>query len=86
MPSKAICDDFFAKNGGRNVFLEKGERGARVEKDGLHHDCSARNGPGEFGWCPVNRFSVCSAYFFNSFSGSEEKRKFLGFLQLPLQA
>ena len=80
VPSKAVCDDFFTKNGGRNVFQEKGERGVRVNKGDLQHDCSVKDGSGEFGWCPVSVFHACSNNYLYSFSDSEEKTKFLGFL------
>jgi len=80
VPSKAVCDDFFTKNGGRNVFQEKGERGVRVNKGDLQHDCSVKDGSGEFGWCPIqkkkqNSWGFCSYHC--KLSGAQHNTKLM---------
>ena len=53
VPSQKICDDFFRRKGGRNIFRKQNLHGAKIHINGQQHECSTEEGPGEFGWCKV---------------------------------
>ena len=61
LPSKQICRDFFKKVGGKKHFLDEHINGAKINMYGRSHECSIKEGPGEYGWCWVRYVSrICS--------------------------